>query len=125
MIVPYTLTPRWAKITERVLLPICYASLIAASVVVLVATVFVQMQIMALSTIVFSVLALVGVLSQRFQIELVALWFIAWSLAIGAISIVELGFTYTGAFIGALAPWLGLRILRLSIVARMARALVE
>lgn len=86
---------------------------------------FVQMQLMALSTIVFSALALIGVVTQRFQIELVALWFVALSLAIGAISIVELGFTYTGAFIGALAPWLGLRILRLSIVARMARALVE
>ena len=125
MTLPYTMTPRWAKITEQILLPTAYLGLVASSVVVLRVTRFWEMTSMAYPLIFFAFVAAIGAATRFFQVELVALWFVAMCLAIGSINIVDLGFTYTGAFIGALVPWVGLRILRLSIVARRARATVD
>lgn len=122
MILPYILTPRWARFTQRVLFLGRYVLLGAAGVVALNLDTF-PLAIIGWVLLLGSALALVGVSTSRFHLELVPIWFILAALS-GAASILLTTDRYaSGVLVLALLAPLTERLLHLSLVASNMRRL--
>jgi hypothetical protein len=117
---PYILTPRWARVVQRVLFIARYLCLGLAGVVGVLAT-GAQFDLTGSILIGAAFIALIGVSSGRFHFELVALWFLIGALVWCVALLVDAGRPTSSILVLALIPALAERLLHLLLVARRAR----
>lgn len=117
---PYILSPRWARLVQRGLFVARYLLLGAAGMLGILNG-NPAFAIIGWTLIVAAFVALIGVSTGRFQFELVALWFLIGALLWSCGLIVESGRPTSAILIGALVPALSERLLHLLLVARRAR----
>lgn len=119
---PYILSPRWARIAQRVLYCVRYVLLVCSGWVALSIATSGRLHAVGATLVLAGLVALFGVLTRRFQFELVSLWFILAAL-VGAVLILVTASLYTSTLlVAALIPGLAARLLYLSLLARRARA---
>lgn len=120
---PYIPRPPWARRTEALFFVLAYVFTAVTGLMAVARVAEWPAQQAGWALLFGSALAIVGVVTRLYNLELVALWplvtgyaaIIVWMLLNDAV---------IGTWIvGALIPWLALRILKLSLVARRARTL--
>lgn len=118
---PYILSPSWARIVQRVLYAARYVLLVGAGYIAWNIAESGRLHVIGAALVLFGLVALFGVLSRRFQFELVALWFVIAAL-LGAVLILVTASLYTSSLlVAALIPGLAARLLYLTLLARRAR----
>lgn len=120
---PYLPRPPWARLLQAAFFVTAYLLTAVTGVSAIVRVAEWPAQQAGWALVAGSVLAIAGVATRLYNLELVALW----PLVTGYASIIVwmlLNDAALGTWIvGALIPWLALRILTLSLVARRARVL--
>ena len=122
MILPYILTPRWARFTQRALFLGRYVLLGTAGLVALNLGTF-SLAVIGWTLVLGSATALVGIVTSRFNLELVPIWFMLAALTWAAGYLFSTDRYATGVLVLALLPGLGERLLHLSLVALSMRRL--
>ena len=118
---PYIRQPRWAKLVQRFLYVVRYVLTGTAGILAVTRLDSATMDFVGWSLIVFSLVAIAGVISDHFQFELVSLWFVAGALFVASVWLMSVGSTTTGLLVLALVPDLSARLLTLGLIARRAR----
>lgn len=120
---PYIETPPWARWVQRVLYVAAYALFIVAGYAAVASLGFPAHEagyvIMGASA-----LAILGVLTRLYHVELIALWPLIAGLAVCVVWLVlpAQGAVLTGWLVGAYIPFLAARLLALNLIANDARA---
>lgn len=119
---PWITTPKWAARLEELIHILRYLTLIGAGIVTAYAAVRPALGVSGWVLIITAAVALVGVITRRFQLELVSLWFIMGAVAIASSVLYGIEAYTTGTLIIALLPMLAERLLYLTLIARKERA---
>lgn len=119
---PYITQPPWAKWLQRSLYTLRYLCTGAAGWMAVYVTEVTSLHVAGWVMMGASVLALVGVATRYFHVELSALWFLCAGLVLAVYAIFGEGAWTTGTLVGALLPDLAARLLSLSLIARRARS---
>lgn len=117
----YITRPPWARVLQRALYIFRYILLVCSGIIALNLGSSARLNLVGIGLCLFGTVALLGVLTRRFQFELTSLWFIIASL-MGAVLILVSNQSYTTSLlVAALIPGLSARLLYLSLLARRAR----
>lgn len=119
---PYLLTPRWARFTQRSMFLARYLLIGSAGLVALNEGTF-SLAVIGWTLLLGSAIALHGVVTGRFHLELVPIWFILAALSWAAGLLFVTDRFASGVLILALLPGLAERLLHLSLVASSMRRL--
>lgn len=117
---PYIITPRWARIVQRFLFSCRYLLLGAAGTVAAFQPGFTY-HLIGATLIIGSWIALIGVATGRFHLELIPIWFLLAALAWASGILFTAGRPTSGVLVLALVPALAERLLHLLLVASRAR----
>lgn len=118
---PYITRPPWARTLQRVLYSIRYILIVCSGLVAVNIGSTARLTIMGGTLCTFGVIALAGVLTRRFQLELISLWFIIAALMGAVLILVSSGLYTSSLLVASLIPGLCARLLYLTLLARRAR----
>ena len=118
--IPYIITPKWARVLQRIFFSARYTLLGAAGLVAALNDMR-QIKVIGWVLILAAFVALLGVSTRRFQLELVPIWFLLAGLTWAAGYLFTTGRPTSGVLVLALVPALAERLLHLVLVANRAR----